>query len=288
MLTVLEVGGTHVTAALVDGDLRIRGRERCTLDSSAGADDIVDALVGAVDKLDSRTSRLVVAIPGPFDYEAGIGDFEGVAKFGALKEVNLREQLAARLGCRVQFVNDVTAYSLGQYEFHDRPRRLVTITLGTGVGSAFLADGVPVEEGLLVPPHGWVYLLEHDGRPIEETFSRRAVIAAYQRVTGREVDVAEIAALALDGQEDAVAVMHHAYRALAETLAPWLIGFRTDVLVIGGSIAQSWALVERWLSPMLDDAFHRYQAKTPRIAEGRDGELAALIGAAIHARTLSR
>lgn len=285
MYAVLEVGGTHVTAALVDpGDLRILRSERTGINSSAPAEVLISALADAVRRLDARAARLVVAIPGPFDYERGVGDFEGVAKFGSLRGVRLGDELSERLGIPVQFVNDVTAYGLGQYHLLGQPRRLVTITLGTGVGSSFLDDGVPVVAGPLVPPNGWVYLLEHDGRPIEETFSRRAIISAYEKAAGQRLDVAEIAALALDGDSHATVVLEHAYQALADTLSPWLIGFRTDALVVGGSISRSWELVERWFLPRLEECFGRYRARPPRVVQGRGSEEAALIGAALHAR----
>lgn len=285
MYAVLEVGGTHVTAAVVDpGDLRIDRSERTDINSSASAGALIPAFVNAVRGLDARVSRLVVAIPGPFDYERGLGGFEGVAKFGSLRGVRLGDALAEQLSIPVQFINDVTAYGLGQYYLLGQPRRLVTITLGTGVGSAFLDNGVPVEAGPLVPPHGWIYLLEHDGRPLEETFSRRAIIAAYVKVAGRRLDVAEIAASATEGDPQATEVLRHAYCALADTIAPWLIGFRTDTLAVGGSIAGSWELVERWFLPRLEECFGRYRARPARVVQGRGGEEAALIGAALHAR----
>lgn len=287
MLTVLEVGGTHVTAALVDDDgPTILEQERMSIDSAASAGVLLDAFVGAVQRVGTPSSRLVVAIPGPFDYERGIGDFDGVAKFGSLKGVHIGDELATRLDSEVLFVNDVTAYAIGQYVIFGRPRRLVTLTLGTGVGSAFLDDGTPVEQGPLVPPHGWVYLLKHDGKPLEESFSRRAIIAAYTTAAERELDVAEIAALAIDGDPAAAEVMRRAYGILAEAIASWLVGFDTSTLVVGGSISGSWDLVERWFSPSVIEHFDAAGAPPPRIEHGEDGEAAAITGAALHARRL--
>lgn len=94
----------------------------------------------------------------------------------------------------------------------------------------------------------------------------------------------EIALLASDGDPAATQVLEHAYTALAETVAPWLVGFRTDVLAIGGSIAQSWELVERWFSPTIEAHFRKYRTPPPRIVQGQGGEEAALIGATIYAR----
>lgn len=279
MITVLEVGGTHVTSALVDlHTLRVAHQVRVGLDSSAPAEAIIDKFATAVRRLGREAGRhgVVVAIPGPFDYANGVGDFEGVAKFGALTGVPLGELLSQRLGSRVQFLNDVTAYALGQYELLGRPQRLVTMTLGTGVGSCFLHDGVPVTDAPSVPPHGWFYLLQHDGLPLEETFSRRALVAEYERVRGERVDVGEIANLARRGDDAARKILRDAFTALADTVAPWLRGFGAQVLVIGGTVATSWDLVEEWFEP----AFLRHFPTPPTIRPGLDGESAALLGAA--------
>ncbi|HEY2508382.1 MAG TPA: hypothetical protein VGI58_17835, partial [Streptosporangiaceae bacterium] len=40
---------------------------------------------------------LVVAIPGPFDYRAGIAQFKGVGKFDDLAGVDLRRTLRCQL-----------------------------------------------------------------------------------------------------------------------------------------------------------------------------------------------
>ena len=156
------------------------------------------------------------------------------------------------------------------------PDKSVLTAVLAGVGSAFLADGVAVESGADVPPKGWVYLLEHDGEPIEETFSRRALIAGHLGRSGVELDVVEIAALARDDDPAAVATMRSAYSAPAETLAPWIERFDTDVVVVGGLIAESWDLVERWFTPALLSRLDR----TPQVVRGTGAEDAALIGAA--------
>lgn len=280
---VLEVGGTHVTAAIVGGACVLESH-RCSIDSAASADVLVDQFIGAVEGLgtDAAGLPLVVAIPGPFDYDRGIGDFEGVAKFGALAGVPVGDLLRARLGVEVAFVNDVTAYALGQSVLLGHPRRLVCLTLGTGVGSAFLADGAPVTDDPDVPEQGWVYLLTHEGKPLEETFSRRALLAAHAAAAGSapEGDVREIFDLARAGEAEASRILSHGFRALALTVAPWVIRFGTTAMVLGGSMAGSWDLVTRWFTPVLLEQFRLAGAPAPDVVAGRDGEHSALIGAA--------
>ncbi len=133
-------------------------------------------------------------MPGPFDYEAGIGRYSSVAKFDALNGIDVGTQLLAALGglpARIVFLNDAAAFGIGEWvagaaRVRDTRHcdKLVAITLGTGVGSAFIDAGRPVTHGPRVPPHGYVYLLRINGRPLEDVMSTRAIVAAYLRSSG--------------------------------------------------------------------------------------------------------
>ena len=266
---VLEIGGGHVTGALIalshDGrTARVVERIDASLDSHASAHSLLDALAAPGMGVSARPGDdWVVAIPGPFDYDAGWGTFDGVAKFGALARVDVRGELARRLGCdgnRLHFVNDADAYGVGEWAFggHGWPARFVCITLGTGVGSAFLTDGMPVTSGPHVPPDASAHLLEIDGRPLEDAVSSRAIVAEFARRTGRHTTVERIATDARNGNVVATAVLATAMRALGIALEPWINRFEASTLVIGGSIAQSWDIIERQLreaitSPLHDD-----------------------------------
>ena len=131
-----------------------------------------------------------------------------------------------------------------------------------------------------MPPHGVLHYLEYDGLPLEDHFSRRALIAAHAAESGDSLDVADIAALARADDPTASAVFERGYGVLAAVLAPWLERFGAEVLVVGGSIAGSWDLVERWFLPPLLAALPTDALRVTRAALPED---APLIGAAHHA-----
>ena len=164
-VAVLEVGGTHATSCWVDtASWAVRpgviGRAR--LRGDAGADELLDTLAGCVARLGSLgNAPLAVAIPGPFDYDAGIGLFRDVGKFDALAGVDVRYGLLRRLAdpsARIAFVNDAAAFGLGEWLVGAARgcSRAVALTLGSGVGSAFVAEGAIVAGGPEVPPEGYV------------------------------------------------------------------------------------------------------------------------------------
>jgi glucokinase len=286
----LEVGGTHVSAALIDTGVWsiVPGtRSRRPLDAQASKQDLLNTLVGTCRTLDAAPgARWGVAVPGPFDYERGIALFEDVGKFDSLRGVDVRAALCEGISPRpgsVSFLNDADAFLLGEW-LHGAATgygRCAALTLGTGVGSAFLADGQVVCSGREVPPGGRAYRLHVDGRPLEDAVSRRAIRSAYRSATGDAgADVRDIAERARGGDRAARSVIDTAMTRLGTALAPYLHRFAAEVVVVGGSMSASWdqfgpAFVARLHDPIA-------------VVVAADRESGPLLGAARYAITSSR
>ncbi|GAB3537766.1 ROK family protein [Arthrobacter tecti] len=251
---VLEVGGTHVTAALVetyDGGWSVRADSvrRLPLDAHASAAAILDIVADAARSLGTEHNRQWgVAVPGPFDYATGVARYENVGKFDTLNGIDVRACLTERLGSVASgftFLNDADAFGIGEHALSGAAvSRLVCITLGTGVGSTFLVDGSPVTTGAGVPPHGECHLLTWNGRPLEETVSRRAIRRQYAEASGNpHLDVHEIADASRRGDAVAARVLESTFTALGSAIAPSLHEFGAESLIIGGSMAGSWDIV---------------------------------------------
>jgi glucokinase len=253
----LDIGGTHVTAgrvqlasATVEPDARVR------LEFADG-DSILERIVEAAKSVATRkTRRFGVAAPGPFDYEAGVSLVSH--KLPGLYGINLRHELATALelaGEAVSFLNDAEAFLLGEW-WAGAARghaRALGITLGTGLGSAFLGQGRFVRSGPRVPSDGALWTLEFRGRPVEETISARALLVRYGADQDGGPDVEEIAARARAGDARARRVVEDLAGDLAEFLAAPLEAFGPSCLVVGGSIAQAWDLLEPTLRQSLAD-----------------------------------
>lgn len=253
---VLEIGGTHVTAALVDmaSGLPISDSVvRRPLSADAGAGEILDSFAEAARHTRAPArARWGVAVPGPFDYAAGIGRFRGIGKFESLHGIDVGAELRARLPHprSIRFLNDADAFAIGEHHGGSAARhhRSVCVTLGTGVGSSFLKDGLPVTEGPTVPPGGRAHRISVDGLPLEEAISRRAIRARYARAadldrSAEKPDVSHIADLARRDDRHAVAAIRGCFSTLGRALAPWCAAFRPDVMVVGGSMAASFDLI---------------------------------------------
>ncbi|MFJ4758888.1 ROK family protein [Streptomyces sp. NPDC088763] len=290
-IPVLDVGGTHVTAALVDPSTSVTLPTtvvRRPLSSDAAADDILDAIALAASALPTgHTLSWGVAMPGPFDYATGVGRFTDVGKFESLRGVDVGAGLLERLdgrAARLRFLNDADAFAIGEYRAGAAAghRRVVGLTLGTGVGSSFLAGGRPVHTGPSVPPSGHVHRLTVHGGPLEDTVSRRGIRARYAalRATSQDglslLDVHDIAARAMTGDAAAAEAFRYAFDALGRALAPWIDRFEAAAVVIGGSMAQSWHLIHPALTTGLASAA---RSDVPVLPAQQPAE-APLIGAA--------
>ena len=284
LIPVLEVGGTHVSAALVDPDgWAIRDANRYALDADASAADLIARFVHAGRSLAAGRGRTWgVAMPDPFDYERGIAQFEGVGKFGALRGVDLGAALRAGLRGAVTFVNDADAFTLGEWAAGSArgaaPRRRAHARhrgrLGVGRGRRGLRAGAP--PGRADAPHGR-----------RRAPARGRVLAARpapglrrggwgcrrRRARDRRTGPRRVAAGAPGaGRGDPRAGPGR--RALPA-------GFRADVLVVGGSMAASWDLfAPAFRAGALGVAL-------PPIKLAADSAAAPLVGAALHAQRVA-
>ena len=269
----MDVGGSHVTAALVTDD-RVTARADADIDPHGSAEHILGTIAGVGLELGPHGSW-TLAFPGPFDYERGVGSFEGVGKFAAIAGRDLTRELGDRLNAEVQFVDDADAYIMGEWRAGAARghARVIGVTLGTGVGAAFLVDGVPQSGGQGVPPGGNLYPEHYLGGPIENTVSTRALLASY----GHDgVSVREVFERARAGEASAAAVVSSTMEHLGRFVAPFIADFGATVFVVGGSISQSWDLIEPALRRGLGDT---------RVAIARSELLddAPLLGAALAA-----
>ena len=271
----LDIGGTHVAAARV----RLTSKTvdaRLRLAFTGDAKPLERILEAARSIATTEMRRFGVAVPGPFDYEQGVSLV--THKLHGLYGVDVRRELALALGLTDSaacFLNDAEAFLLGEW-WAGAARghtRAVGITLGSGLGSAFLEDGRPVRSG--VPADGELFRLLFRGRPVEDTISRGALLARYG--ADSKTDVEQIAERARAGEPRASRVFEEVGADLVDFLAAPLEAFRPTCLVVGGSIARAWHLI----GPGLARGF----ATQTRLLVTRAANIddAALLGAARHA-----
>lgn len=240
-----DVGGSHISAAICfKNGYRLGPVVRGQYDSIETSDGFIALLCGlGAEAVASNAHGMgaTLAFPGPFNFQAGISLMRH--KLPYLYGVDLRHALAGKLGCepdRVQFLNDADAYMLGEIGAGGArgSARIIGLTLGTGVGSAFAVNGKLVTEGPGIPPGGEIWNVPYEGGIVEDFVSARAIAGHYERNTGNACSVADLASSAEHNRHAMEAFAefgHHLGRVLRTVVAE----FRADVVVLGGGIARS-------------------------------------------------
>jgi glucokinase len=284
-----DIGGSHITCALIDLEHQMilpETRVTIPVDNTASADVILDvwseavgeAILGiAIDEL----AGVGFAMPGPFDYVKGIALFERVEKYLGLYGINVSEGIRSRLKlpARIPFryMNDATAFAVGEawMGVAEGTRKSMAITLGTGFGSAFIDEGIPVVERKDTPPLGCVWHLPFKDSIADNYFSTRWFVKQYADLSGETMPgVKEIADIAR--KDPKVAALFAEYgEGIGGFLGPWLNTFQAEVLVIGGNMAGASDL----FLPAFEKALADLNCST-RIAWSELKEDAALIGSA--------
>lgn len=146
-----DVGGSHISVAVfeeLEDGFALVSVQRKNVDSRQPKDFILNEWVSLFMGMSSDVSksRLILAMPAPFDYENGICQIKDQGKFVHLYGFDLRTELADNLGVtpsKVHFVNDAKAFLMGESKFGKVSgfNNILGLTLGTGLGSSMKFNG---------------------------------------------------------------------------------------------------------------------------------------------------
>ena len=247
----LDVGGSSVKSVVVEAGPRILSSVSVNaIQSKSSAVEILTTLAGIIEGYlqNCREIRGVAfAFPGPFDYEHGICLIQNLDKYDALYGIDISANLRKILGLpglEIRYRNDAEAAILGEarYGAGEPYSRLLGLTLGTGLGSAFLVNRELITEGADVPERGWLYTLPYGTKRADDVFSTRGLLARLQE-RGLEAD--DIASAIQMAGEDRTALIE-SLASFAEDLSvflePFVSKFRADAVLITGGIAEAWDL----------------------------------------------
>lgn len=282
-----DIGGSHITAALVDlsgGAVVEDCKFKEPVKAAAGAGEIITRWTACISRVfaaaNTEVAAIGIAMPGPFDYPGGISLIKGVAKYESLYGMNIREKLKASLEFSkgIYFENDASCFALGEAWTGEGAgcSRMVAVTLGTGLGGTFLINNEIVHKGKGVPPEGYIYHLPYKAGIAEDYISSRWLLNEYHQRSGQRLgEVKSMAELAEKLDPVALALFRELGEALGEVLAPWLSDFDAERIVIGGNIRKA----HPYFLPALQACLQKNNIKTSVHISCR-GENSALSGAA--------
>lgn len=284
-----DIGGSHISTVLIDmekGCLLPESHAEQKVDNQASSDEILMNWSIAIQKTmdhakDGELIGIGFAMPGPFDYKSGIALLKNVAKYESLYGINVGDELKKYLNLPAsmpfRYLNDAMLFAIGECWMGKASdyKNVVAITLGTGFGSAFLTNGVPVIEGNRVPEMGYVYHIPYKNGIADDYFSTRWFLAEYAVRTGVTCNgVKEIAERAVS-EVEAKKMFEEFGTNMGNFLAPLLQNFEAHCLVIGGNISGAYPL----FGPSFENALKK-QNISIEIVISELMEFAAMAGSA--------
>lgn len=273
----VDIGGSHITSALVDMHEKaiVKGSyQRKAVNAQATSNEVLQTWCEAIQQSFSDgivTTKIGIAMPGPFNYQNGISLMKDNNKYAALYGLNIKQLLAEQLNIPVDdisFMNDAGAFIKGEVFAGAGVgySHAIGLTLGTGLGTARYHNGIGEDADLWCKPF-------KDGIA-EDYISTNWFIKTYFEQTGKQVHgVKELAHV-----YESDFIVQDIFEQFANNLASFLVSFiQTDhpeVIVIGGNIMNCEALFVPITTALL-----QAQGLNMPIVRARLGEDAAILGA---------
>ena len=251
-IIAVEVGGSHFSIALVNGEGQViqESHKRFNIDSTQGADPIIEAFARPIDSLlvkyaSHEINGVAFAIPGPFDYTRGIAKYAGHVKYSSLDNLNLKNAIQAKLRHPIElvfrFLNDAFSFGVGEAWKGNTSasNRSIAITLGAGCGAAFIENGLPVFDRQDVPPSGVIWNMPFKEGVVDDYLSTRWFV---RRSKERyNIDVSGVKPLASTARkhDHAKEIFFEFGDNLAELLTSMIDKFDPQSIIFGGNIAKA-------------------------------------------------
>lgn len=317
-LVGVDLGGTKILAGVFDAGRKCLGKAKLRTKPERGSDGVMERIARCVrDALDEcgvqlgEVRALAVGAPGAVDTDAGRVIFAPNLEW---KDVPLKRDLERLLGVPVFVENDCKLNGLGVFEgeYDAKPRQLIGIFLGTGIGAGIFLDGKAY--GGFNGTAGEIghMVLDVDGPQcgcgnrgcFEALASRRAIFRTIEDAVrkGQSTLLTDMLGPGLEDLRsgDLRKAIHRGDAFVAKVIeeAAEFTGiacgnlinlFNPEVIVLGGGIIDQ---LEQEMMPVIEKVARAHAlpgtAKGIRIAATRLGDEAGITGAAFLADRLAR
>jgi glucokinase len=307
----VDVGGTNARAALIDaaGGIVRQARRPSLQDQPADVTfgQIIDAcreVIRAAGITANQVGGIGIGLPGIMDPVTGVCFWS--PNFPLWKDVPIGPAVGAGVGAPAFILNDAKCAALGEliYGAGRGVRNMVMITLGTGIGGAFVVDGK-----LLIGPNGSIgevghHTIDPAGRRCgcgnfgcwEAMCARDAIIECAERKlqTGRlsrlrdvprgEITPAKVSVAAADGDALALEVLDEIGFYIGVGAANLINMLNPERFVIGGGISQAGELLLAPIRRTVESRAVPLQRRTAQIVPAVLGDNAGVMGAAVLVR----
>jgi glucokinase len=298
----VDLGGTKILAAVFDDNLQSLGRAKAEVRASEGADAVIDRIVEcaheAAAKADvgwKQIQGVGVGAPSPIDDRTGRVIYAPNLDW---TDLPLQDILRKRLNAPVFVGNDCNLATLGvhEVEFGAKPRNLLAIYPGTGIGGGLIIDGRLVN-GFNGGAGEFGHMTLHYGGPsgvdkipgsLESVAGRAAIAARIRRdvANGQNTLLTKLLRKAIArGDTYVECVIREASGWVGAAIASLINVVNPEIVVVGGGmIEQMEDLILPILRAKAKEYTHAGVRKGIDIVASKLADDAGIVGAAVFAR----
>ncbi len=309
LLLGVDLGGSHVSAALVDQAGKILQRRKAPTPVESGPDGIMPAIIELLREVIAVTGvtkreivGIGVGIPGLIDSSLGLSIFSPNLFWHNVQVVRPIER---EFNLPTFMDNDVRCATLGEawYGAGRGASSLICLTIGTGIGSGIMIDGQLIRGATESAGEIGHVTIEKDGplcncgnhgclealasgpaiaRRAQEAVKKGVDTVMLAMVGGHaeKIDAGVVAQAARQGDPAAWEIIELTALYLGIGIANYINLINPELVIIGGGVAQAGELLLAPIRRVVGQRAMKVQATAARIVPARLGEDAGVIGAA--------
>ena len=257
MIGAVDIGGTKIAVGMVDAEGKVLARRDCPTNGDAeysrALRNIEEMLHATARQANAKISGIGIGSTGPvFPLTGEIGD---VNFFPGWKGENPVKDLARLFQVNVAIENDADAAALGEagWGAGQNKKRLIYVTVGTGIGTGFIVDGQLYRGVDYSHPEIGHHVIDANGPPCScgfrgcwESLAAGPAMTAWMEKEAPpdyphrgDLSAKRICELAAAGDQLAIRAVNRETFYLGLGLANLVTLFTPDAIVLGGSVMNS-------------------------------------------------
>lgn len=298
LIAAVDIGGTKIAVGMIDSEGKVLARRECPTDAGHGYSNalrnITEMLQATAQTTHAQISGIGIGSTGPV-YPL-TGEFGDVNFFPQWKGENPVKDLARKFQVKVAIENDGDAAALGEagWGAGRNRKKLMYVTIGTGIGTGFLFDGQlyrgvdqshPEIGHHLIDPSGPMCVCGFRGC-WESLAAGPAMVAWIEKNAPADyphrgdLTAKKICELAQRGDDWAMRAVENESRYLGLGMANLVTMFVPEMIVLGGSVMKSAALFLEGIRKAIAASCRLVPFERTELALASLGEDSNLIGAA--------
>lgn len=262
MYLTIDVGGSKVLVASFTDDGHIQNSKK--IKTPIMYPDFIAEVKKCIQEViaEEQPKACSIALPGTIDRETGV-----VLYFGNLpwENVHIRDDLNDTIHCPIYLENDAKMAGLAEASYvHDLYKRVLYLTVSTGIGIGLTVDGVI--DHSVSDAGGRGIMLEHDGK-----------IMAWEEFASGKALFNETGKLASELPDDSPE-WYIIARNISLMLINLIVAYTPDCIIIGGGVGAHLEKFHENLHEELELYRSKLVTSMPQIMQAQHPEEAVIYG----------